>query len=443
MVELELLAAVWAMTKCRLFLLGLEKFELVVDHKPLVTILDSYSLDMVENPRLQRLKEKTTPYLFTTTWRKGKDHAIPDALSRAPVGDPSEADMAIGVDDEACVHAVRAVWRQDSSKVAYIQDQMVMDMKSAAASDTAYKLLAETVENGFPENKEHVPLQIRMFWHVKEELSVEDGLVLCGSRIVVPAEKRREVLQRLHMSHQGIERTRRRARQTVFWPGINVDIASTVEACEACQRYVPSQAHEEMLVDEPPSRVFEDVSADLFEWGGQQYLVYADRLSGWPAVKFLSASVKSTDIIAAFITWFQDLGVPTRLRTDGGLQFTSREAKEFFTRWGITHVVSSPHYPQSNGHAESAVKATKAIIKKTSPKTQTCERFAQAMLELRNTPRADGRSPAQVVFGRSIRSNVPAHHHAYAQVWWDLAREADIKAANLQEEAKERYDKSA
>jgi hypothetical protein len=131
------------------------------------------------------------------------------------------------------------------------------------------------------------------------------------------------------------------------------------------------------------------------------------------------------------------------LRTDGGLQFTSREAKEFFMRWGITHVVSSPHYPQSNGHAESAVKATKAIIKKTSPKTQTCEQFAQAMLELRNTPRADGRSPAQVVFGRSIRSNVPAHHHAYAQVWWDLAREADIKAANRQEEAKERYDKSA
>lgn len=55
MVELELNAVEWAMSKCRLYLLGLPKFILVVDHQPLVTILDKYTLDAVENPRLQRL----------------------------------------------------------------------------------------------------------------------------------------------------------------------------------------------------------------------------------------------------------------------------------------------------------------------------------------------------------------------------------------------------
>ena len=59
MVELELLAATWAMEKCRIHLLGLEHFELVVDHKALVTILDKHRLDEVDNARLQRLKEKT------------------------------------------------------------------------------------------------------------------------------------------------------------------------------------------------------------------------------------------------------------------------------------------------------------------------------------------------------------------------------------------------
>ena len=89
MVELEMLAALWAMKKCRVYLLGLPTFSLVVDHRPLVPILDQYTLDAVENPRLQRMKERMSPFVFTTTWRPGKTHAIPDALSRAPVDDPT------------------------------------------------------------------------------------------------------------------------------------------------------------------------------------------------------------------------------------------------------------------------------------------------------------------------------------------------------------------
>jgi hypothetical protein len=95
MVELELLAVVWATKKCHLYLVGLPKFTLVVDHQPLVTILDRYTLDCVENPRLQRLKEKLQRYVFQNVWRRGKDHAIPDALSRAPVADPMPDDMLI------------------------------------------------------------------------------------------------------------------------------------------------------------------------------------------------------------------------------------------------------------------------------------------------------------------------------------------------------------
>jgi hypothetical protein len=151
----------------------------------------------------------------------------------------------------------------------------------------------------------------------------------------------------------------------------------------------------------------------------------------------------SGDVAAAMVVWFQDLGVPARIRTDGGLQFTSREMKDFFQRWGVTHAVSSPHYPQSNGHAESAVKTTKAIIKKTNPKSRSCEEYAKAMLELRNTPRADGRSPAQIVFGRSMRSLIPVHYSAYAREWGEKAKQCDEKAAHIREKARDRYDARA
>jgi hypothetical protein len=80
-VELELAAVEWAIRKCRLYLSGLHNFTLMVDHQALVAILDKYTLDAIDNPKIQRLKECLSPYSFTTAWRRGKDHAIPDALS--------------------------------------------------------------------------------------------------------------------------------------------------------------------------------------------------------------------------------------------------------------------------------------------------------------------------------------------------------------------------
>ena len=48
---------------------------------------------MIDNPRIQRLKEKLSGYVFHVSWRRGKDHAIPDALSRAPCKDPEPLDV--------------------------------------------------------------------------------------------------------------------------------------------------------------------------------------------------------------------------------------------------------------------------------------------------------------------------------------------------------------
>ena len=84
MIELECLAASWAMQKCHVYLAGIS-FSLVVDHQPLVPIFNGYSLDQVENPRLQRLSLKSRVYQFQTCWKKGSQNAVADALSRATV----------------------------------------------------------------------------------------------------------------------------------------------------------------------------------------------------------------------------------------------------------------------------------------------------------------------------------------------------------------------
>ena len=133
MVELELLAVVWAMRKCRIYLQGLPNFELIVDHKPLESILNTQTLDMVDNPRIQRLKEKLSAFIFHTTWRKGKDHVIPDALSRAPCRDPEPEDI-INVDTTRMIcKNVSAILRgkdPEVTKETFI-DPMLEDLKES------------------------------------------------------------------------------------------------------------------------------------------------------------------------------------------------------------------------------------------------------------------------------------------------------------------------
>ena len=82
MIELECLAVVWAIHKCHTFLVGAE-FTVVTDHKPLLPKFNRYTLDHIENPRLLRLLMKLQLYQFTCQWRKGKDHFVAGALSRA------------------------------------------------------------------------------------------------------------------------------------------------------------------------------------------------------------------------------------------------------------------------------------------------------------------------------------------------------------------------
>ena len=88
--------------------------------------------------------------------------------------------------------------------------------------------------------------------------------------------------------------------------------------------------------------------------------------------------------------------------------------------------MSSPNYPQSNGHAEAAVKAMKTLITKTTQNGDLdVESFQRGFLEWRNTPSSDGRSPAQKLFGKPLPSFLLAHHRSFAPSWQSKADEAD------------------
>lgn len=75
-IELECLGAAWAMLKCQVYLRGLEHFTLLLDHKPLIPILNDFDCNKVTNPRLINMKQRMAGYRFTTDWIAGDRKSV-------------------------------------------------------------------------------------------------------------------------------------------------------------------------------------------------------------------------------------------------------------------------------------------------------------------------------------------------------------------------------
>ncbi|XP_043209539.1 uncharacterized protein LOC122374691 [Amphibalanus amphitrite] len=445
-IELELLALVWACYKADTYLRGMQTFEVVLDHRPLIPVLNKKTLAEIDNPRLRRLREKLIAYNFVTSWRQGKLHSIPDALSRAPVERPTAEDEAAEHDISVRVQSVVSSLTASDSETdpSPFKDAALEEVRAASTGDPELLALKHTIMHGFPDHRKELEPILQPYWGCRERLTVDNGLILCGQRLVIPQQLRRVTLERLHSSHQGIERTKRRARQVVYWPQIDKHISDLVGACSRCQRHLPSLQKEPLMLEPLPTRVFQAVSADYFSWAGRTYLVYADRLSGWPSVYHVRGEASARALTRCLRKMFAATGVPQTLRTDGGGQFTARHTREFLKKWGVIHQISTPHFPQSNGHAEAAVKNVKRLIKKTTQHGDLdTDEFVHALLELRNTPRADGRSPAQVLFGHPLRSAVPAHHRAFAAQWQEAADTCDARTRQQRSQTEERYNMTA
>ena len=107
--------------------------------------------------------------------------------------------------------------------------------------------------------------------------------------------------------------------------------------------------------------------------------------------------------------------------------------------------MSSPHYPQSNGKAESALKSMKKLISASwTGNSVDWNKLPRTLLQYRNTPcRKDGRSPAQKLFGHPVQDTLPAHRRSFAPEWQQLTIEADKKLHETQDNSTRIYNQQA
>lgn len=179
------------------------------------------------------------------------------------------------------------------------------------------------------------------------------------------------------------------------------EVRLRVAGCSICLSALPSLSPEPILSD-VATYPMEKVSVDLFDLEGKSFLVLVDQFSGFPFVARLKVT-STSEVCQTLLGWFWEYGFPVYIKSDNGPQFRQRFG-EFCRSFHIRHNTSSSYHPRSNGLAEAAVKSMKSLLKKLDLKDPV---FRSALLSWRNTPRADGYSPAFAFFGRHLRGLLP------------------------------------
>ena len=266
----------------------------------------------------------------------------------------------------------------------------------------------------------------------RNELSLQDGCVLWGCRVIIPPPLRDQVIAVLHDGHPGISQMKRLARSHVWWPLLDATIDTCVRACHQCQVQRASQPEVPAQPWPFPQRPWQRVHVDFAgPVEGKQLLVVVDAYSKWSDVHICSSTSAAVAIEKLRIS-FSSQGLPAVLVSDNGPAFTSAEFQAFVKGNLILHKFSPPLHPASNGQAEAMVKVVKtALAHKAEGSLQT--RLSRFLLRYRNTPHSTtGRTPAELLLGRHLRTHLDQLHP-----------DINAKVVRHQQAWKDRTDQSA
>ena len=383
-IERELLAVVFALERFHTYIYG-KAVIVQSDHKPLENI--QFKNLSKAPPRLQRMLLRIQPYSCTIQYKAGKDMIFADYLSRISPTPSKEIEL----DHMICQVS--------------ISEEKFKTLQEETAKDAELSCLASQIIRGWPEKTKDVPHAIKKYWSMRDFLSIEDGLVVKNTAVVIPESMKKLILTRLHEGHQGIEKCLLKARDNVFWTNMTKDITDTVKKCDVCERFnTKSQQKQPLMQHDVPTQPFQKIAADIFHMDGRDFLLVADYYSKMPFVKSLK-TLTSKETIDYVESVFAIHGIPQVIITDNAKQFKSYEFEQFKKQWDFKHVTSSPHYPQSNGFIERMVQTVKNCLKKAKSSKENPQ---LALLSLRTTPIDNVLpSPAELLFNRKVQSKIP------------------------------------
>ena len=387
--EKEGLAIIFGVSKFHNYLYG-HQFEIESDHQPLSYLFsEKKRTPQFASSRIQRWALTLSGYQYTIRYKAGRSLSNADTLSRFPrpvfcTNDGVTGDLVLLLNHLTTIPTSAA------------------NIKEWTTKDPVLSKVRRYTLVGWPE--EQLEADFKPYSCRRQELSVLNGCVLWGSRVIIPPQGRESVLRELHETHPGASKMKALARSYVWWPKMDAAIEDIVRQCDTCQMSRPSPAaaplHPWEWPAQPWSRLHLDFAGPFL---GHMFLVLVDAYSKWMDVRVMQ-SITATKTVEELRTIFATHGLPQKVVTDNGPTFTSSEFQDFMSKNGIKLIHSAPYHPSTNGLAERAVQSFKLGIKRIQSGSIQ-ERLSKYLFKYRITPHSTtGVSPAELLMGRRPRS---------------------------------------
>lgn len=383
--EQECLAAILSLKKFRGYVEGM-RFTIVTDHASLKWLMSQKEL----TGRLARWSLSLQAFNFTIEHRRGTANVVPDALSRVFV-DELQADSVpfqpVDLDHDAFDDPEYSAMRDNIRKNNFrLPDLEIRDRQIY-------------VRNQFRQGNTASESSIWKLW--------------------LPARLTEISVQAAHnpplSAHPGISKTLEKLRRCFFWPKMAKQVADFVSQCSICKETkapnITLRPHmgQQVPVERPWQRLFVDLLGPYprSKTGNTSILIVLDQFSKFVLLKPLRKASASEIVRFLEQDVFHVFGVPESVWSDNGVQFVSREFRRLIERFGVSHVRTATHSPQSNA-SERVNRSLLAAIRSYIPQNQdTWDRELSAIgSALRNNAHeATGYSPHYLVFGQQFISH--------------------------------------
>ena len=431
-VEREGLAVIWAVKYFRQYLYC-RHFILQTDCSALTRIFGNKNdLGGCALGRTNRWCVELMEYIFTAQHIKGDKNLVCDSLSRLPKPSPDNlliADSGNGlpghntaefvnhtgsISPAMCLSVLPVL---DSEIVQCYKSEVVApftlhgfpltanDIAKATREDPLYGRVLNAVRTGVFDHKDKT---LSPFISIKDNLTVEAGCLLYGSRVIVPSRQQPRLLFELHHTHMGIVKMKSLAREYVWWPGLNKDIEDLAAKCKGCAKFRKKPAPVPLTHWPWATRPMERLHIDFAEYKGVQLLIVVDAFTKFLWTFVMNKDTTTTKLVRRLDSVFIERGLPTIIVSDNGPQFTSKEFADNMKSRNIKHVLTPPYHPASNGLAEVAVGIIKSHLHKMDASAYLPsleEAILKILFQYRATPNTStGRTPFELMESNKVQT---------------------------------------